>query len=149
MQDGPQPTVGPDGLTRWVSSYGMAETLDRLRAAIASHGMALLAHIDHGAAAAKVGMELRPTEILIFGDPRAGTQLMQVSPTIGIDLPLKVLAWTDDGGATWLAYNEPGWIAARHGARSGTDRVLGSMRDALASIADRVTRHERGPRGDA
>lgn len=142
MQSKPGIDAEPDGLTSWVSSYGMAETLRRVRAAVASHGMAILAHIDHAAAATEVGMELRPTELLIFGDPQVGTKLMQASKTIGIDLPLRILAWTDDSGTTWLAYNEPSWIAARHGARSGTDRVLGTMRKALAAIADKATRRE-------
>lgn len=144
VQNKPGIDAEPDGLTNWVSSYDMAETLRRIRAAVASHGMVILAHIDHAAAATEVGKELRPTELLIFGDPQVGTNLMQVSPTIGIDLPLRMLAWMDDSGTTWVAYNEPGWIAARHGARSGTDRVLGAMRKALAAIADKATRREPG-----
>lgn len=133
-----------DGLTRWVSSYGLTETMQRLRSAIADHGMAVVAHIDHGAAAAQAGLALRPIEVLIFGNARAGTPLMQVSPTAGIDLPLKALVWTDEDGATWLAYNDPGWIASRHKARSGNDRVLEAMRKALAAVADKATRRETG-----
>ena len=78
--------------------------------------MTILARIDHAAAAANVGMALRPTEVLIFGNPLAGTPLMQAAQTIGIDLPLKALVWQDDAGKTWLAYNDPTWLARRHGA---------------------------------
>ncbi len=73
--------------------------------------MTILARIDHAAAAAKVGMTLRPTEVLIFGDPLAGTPLMQAAQTLGIDLPLKALVWQDDAGKTWVAYNDPTWLA--------------------------------------
>lgn len=136
------PDVEPDGLTSWMSSYDMAETMNRLRAAVADHGMTTLAHIDHGLAAAQAGLDLLPMELLIFGNAHVGTPLMRAAPTIGIDLPLKVLVWTDDGYTTWLAYNDPGWFAARHGARSGTDRVLSAMREALAYVAGRATQRE-------
>lgn len=137
----------PDGLTTWVSSYGMAETMERLRSAITDHGLTVLVHIDHGAAAEQAGLSLRPTELLIFGNARSGTPLMQAAPTTGIDLPLKALVWTDEDGTTWLACNDPGWLAARHGARSGTDGVLGAMRKALAAVADKATRREMGAAG--
>ena len=84
-------------------------------------------------------MELRPTEVVIFGNPRAGTPLMQGVQTIGIDLPLKALVWQDEAGAVWLAYNDPAWLAARHGALEGMDRIIGTMTDALAAVAGEVT----------
>ena len=101
----------PDGLTIRQSSYGPKETMDRLAAAVTDWGMTVLARIAHAAAAAEVDMELRPTAILMFGNPRAGTPMMQVAQTIGIDLPLKALVWQDENGKTWLAYNDPAWLA--------------------------------------
>jgi uncharacterized protein (DUF302 family) len=129
----------PDGLTICASSHGPKETMDRLAAAVSSRGMAILARIDHAAAAAKVGMELRPTEIVLFGNPRGGTPLMQAVQTMGIDLPLKALVWQDAAGKTWLAYNDPKWLAKRHDASVGTEHTLGAMTDALAAVAKAAT----------
>ena len=129
----------PDGLTACVSSHGPKETMDRLIAAVTSRGMTVLARIDHAAAAVKAGMELRPTEVVLFGNPRTGTPLMQVAQTIGIDLPLKALVWQDADGKTWFAYNDPKWLAKRHQALVGTERSLGAMTDALAAVAKEAT----------
>ena len=129
----------PDGLTACVSSPGPKETMDRLIAAVTSRGMTVLARIDHAAAAVKAGMELRPTEVVLFGNPRTGTPLMQVAQTIGIDLPLKALVWQDADGKTWLAYNDPKWLAKRHDALVGMERSLGAMTDALAAVAKEAT----------
>lgn len=133
----------PEGLTIRSSSFGPKETMDRLAAAAGDRGMAILARIDHGAAAAKVGLELRPTEVLIFGNPQAGTPLMQTEQTVGIDLPLKALVWEDQGGRTWLAYNDPKWLAKRHGA-DGMNRVLSAMCEALAVVAQQATTRDKG-----
>ena len=92
----------PDGFRIYPSSYEPKLTMDRLVAAVIDHGMAIVARIDHASAATKVGLELRPTEVLLFGNPLVGTQLMQVSKTTGIDLPLKALVWQDQEGRTWL-----------------------------------------------
>jgi uncharacterized protein (DUF302 family) len=127
-----------DGLTICSSSNGPRETVDKLAAAVTGRGMAILARIDHAAAAAKVGMELRPTEVLLFGNPRTGTPLMQSAQTIGIDLPLEALVWQDETGKTWLAYNDPTSLAKRH-ALARMDRILGAMADALAAVADEAT----------
>jgi uncharacterized protein (DUF302 family) len=127
--------MSPDGLTTSQSKHGAKETMDRLAAAVTARGMTILARIDHAEAAAKVGLDLRPTEVLIFGNPKAGTLLMQVAQTIGIDLPLKVLVWQDEAGKTWLSYNEPAWLAKRHAADTGTDAVLGAMTQAIALCA--------------
>ncbi len=113
--------------------------MDRLVRATTDLGVTILARIDHAAAAADVGMELRPTEVLIFGNPRAGTPLMQRAQTMGIDLPLKALVWRDEQGKTWLAYNDPQWLAKRHGADVGADRVLAAMTEALEAIAQAAT----------
>lgn len=125
----------PDGLTTIASMFGPKETMDRLVAAVTARGMAVLARIDHAAAAAKIGMALRPTEVLIFGNPRAGTPLMQASQTIGIDLPLRALVWQDEAGATWLGYNDPSWLARRHGPQSGFEPALQPMIHALGATA--------------
>jgi len=135
--------VTPDGLIIVASNYGHAETLSRVVASVAERGMSILARIDHAGAAAKAGLELRPTEVLIFGNPKAGTPLMQTAQTIGIDLPLKLLVWQDEAGKTWLAYNDPAWLARRHGADVGTGPVLGAMTKALASIAAEASGAER------
>jgi uncharacterized protein (DUF302 family) len=129
----------PDGLVICRSDFGPKETMDRLAMSVADHGISILARIDHASAAAKVGMDLRPTEVLIFGNPRAGTPLMQSVQTIGIDLPLRALVWTDEADQTWLAYNDPNWLAKRHGADVGADRFLNLMTEGLATIAKEAT----------
>jgi uncharacterized protein (DUF302 family) len=131
--------VTPDGLTACLSSHGPKETMDRLVAAVTRRGMTVLARIDHAAAAAKVDMDLRPTEVVLFGNPRGGTPLMQAVQTMGIDLPLKALVWQDAGGKTWLGYNDPKWLAQRHGALVGTEQSLIAMTDALAAVAKEAT----------
>lgn len=131
--------VTTNGLIACVSKFGPKETVDRLAAAITTRGISIMARIDHAAAAAAIGMELRPTEVLIFGNPRAGTPLMQAVQTVGIDLPLKVLVWQDADGTTRLAYNDPQWLAQRHGVDAGLDRTLHTMADALAAVAREAT----------
>ena len=90
--------------------------MQKLIGAVTAKGLAILAHIDHAGAAAEAGMELRPTDLLIFGNPKGGTPLMQANQTMGIDLPLKALVWQDQDGKTWLGYNDPAWLcaSARH-----------------------------------
>ena len=94
-----------DGLT---SIFDPTETMDRLEAEIRAQGMTVFARIDHAAGAAEAGLKLLPTELIIFGNARGGTPLMQSIQTVGIDLPLKALVWEDASGTTWLSYNEPG-----------------------------------------
>jgi uncharacterized protein (DUF302 family) len=104
-----------EGLTTIASSFSPKETMDRLEAEIRAKGMSVFARLDHAAGAAEAGLELRPTNLIIFGNARGGTPLMQASQTAGIDLPLKALVWQDAAGKTWLSYNEPSWIVQRHG----------------------------------
>ena len=127
----------PEGLVVSASSHGPAETMQKLVAAVTAKGLAILSHIDHAAAAAKAGMELRPTDLLIFGNPKGGTPLMQANQAIGIDLPLKVLVWQDQDGTTWLGYNDPAWFCARHGVEN--DKVIAAMREMLAALASQAT----------
>jgi uncharacterized protein (DUF302 family) len=128
-------------MTVCASSFGPNETLDRLGAAVTERGIAILARIDHAAAAAQAGLELRPTAVLIFGNPKAGTSLMQAAQTMGIDLPLKALVWQDADGRSWLAYNDPKWLAKRHGA-SGVESMLDAMTAALAAVARQATNRD-------
>jgi uncharacterized protein (DUF302 family) len=127
----------PEGLVVLASTHGPDATMQRLIAAVTTKGLAILAHIDHAAAAAKAGMELRPTDLLIFGNPKGGTPLMQACQTMGIDLPLKTLVWQDQDGKTWLGYNDPGWLLARHGVEN--DKVVAAMREMLAALAAQAT----------
>ena len=105
--------------------------MDRLQAEIRAQGMTVFARIDHAAGAAEVGLTLPPTELIIFGNARGGTPLMQCVQTVGIDLPLKALVWEDASGKTWLSYNEPGWIAQRHSV-ANAEQVVSKMAAALS-----------------
>jgi uncharacterized protein (DUF302 family) len=123
-----------EGLTTLLSNFGPKDTMDRLETEIRAQGITVFARIDHAAGAAEARLTLRPTEVLIFGNPRAGTPLMQSIQTIGIDLPLKALVWQDVSGKTWLSYNEPSWLAKRHGAGPETDKAVGAMSAMLGTI---------------
>jgi len=128
-----------EGLITVQSKIGPKETMDRLETEVKAHGMSVFARIDHAALAAEVGLTLRPTKLIVFGNPRGGTPLMQASQTIGIDLPLKALVWQDASGKTWLSYNEPEWLANRHSV-AGAKLMLASMGLALSTIADKATK---------
>jgi len=127
-----------EGLLSIRSRFGPNETMDRLEAAIRAQGMKVFARIDHAAGASEAGLELRPTEVIIFGNARGGTPLMQSAQTIGIDLPLKALVWEDASGTTWLSYNEPGWIAQRHGV-ANAEPVVSKMSAALSAMSRKAT----------
>ncbi len=108
-------TVAADGLITVKSPYSAKETMARLETIAKQRGLIIFARIDHSAGAAKVGMTLRPTELLIFGNPKGGTPFMECAQTVGIDLPLKALVWEDALAQTWLGYNDPAYLAERHG----------------------------------
>jgi uncharacterized protein (DUF302 family) len=122
-----------DPLVAVESRYGVKETLDRLAAALDQRGIKVAARFDHAAGAKAVGMELPPTEVLIFGNPKLGTPLMQSNPAIGIDLPMKVLSWQDKGGKTWIGYTSPQVLKAAHGI-TDRDEIFKAMTDALAAL---------------
>src|SRR5438309_9852862 len=126
-----------EGLTSRRSRFGPKETLNRLDAAIKAKGMTVFARIDHAAGAAEAGLKLRPTELIIFGNARGGTPLMQASQTAGIDLPLKALVWQDAAGKTWLSYNEPSWIAQRHSV-ANAEQVVKNLAAALRAISTKA-----------
>jgi uncharacterized protein (DUF302 family) len=127
-----------EGLTSIRSRFGPKETMDRLETEIRAQKMEIFARIDHAAGAAAAGLELRPTELIIFGNARGGTPLMQSVQTVGIDLPLKALVWEDASGTTWLSYNEPNWIAHRHGV-ANAEPVVSKMSAALSAMSRKAT----------
>jgi uncharacterized protein (DUF302 family) len=105
----------PDnGMIHLSSPYSVPETLARLVEIVQTKGIAILATIDHSGDAAKAGLTMQPTQLLIFGNPKSGTPLMIASPSVAIDLPLKALVWQDDQGNVWLSYNSPGYLKQRH-----------------------------------
>jgi uncharacterized protein (DUF302 family) len=132
--------MAADGLITLASSFGPKETMDRLEAEIKAKGMAVFARIDHAAGAAKVDFQLRPTELLIFGSAKAGTPLMQANQTISIDLPLKALVFEDAAGKVWLSYNNPRWLAERHGLGASATQTVDAMAAALKAVATKATR---------
>ena len=128
-----------DGLIAVSSSFGPEETLKRLEAEIRAKGMTVFARVDHAASAAAAGLPLRPTDLLIFGAAKGGTPLMQAAQTIGIDLPLKALVWQDEAGQTFLSYNDPAYLAHRHGLPDQLKFAVDAMTGALEAIAAKAT----------
>jgi uncharacterized protein (DUF302 family) len=124
------------GLTALKSPHTPAETMNRLEAEVKKRNLAVVARIDHAAAAQRIGQTLRPTELLIFGNPQAGTPLMLCAQLTGIDLPMKALVWADAAGQTWLGYNDPQWLMHRHGQRDCPPAA--QVGQALAGIAAAV-----------
>ena len=123
-----------DGLTTVRSNYGPKETMDRLEAEVKGKGLTVFAHIDHAADAAAIGLSLDRTDLLIFGNAKGGTPLMQALQTVGIDLPLKVLVWQDAPGQTWLSYNDPHWLAKRHGIDGATAAAVTGLAGVLSGL---------------
>jgi len=128
--------MSENGLVTIPSKFSVKGTLDRLEANLKAKDITIFARIDHAAGAASVAMPLRPTELLIFGNPKAGTPLMQSNQTVGIDLPLKILGWQDASGKVWLTYNDPSWLAQRHRLGGATDASVGALATVLASLAN-------------
>jgi len=123
-----------EGLVSVKSPYGVKETLDRFESAAKARGLNVFLRLDHAAGAQKIGKTLRPTELLIFGSPQGGTPLMECAQSAGIDLPLKALAWQDAAGQVWLSYNDPRYLANRHGAGECAP-VVQNLTKALAGLA--------------
>ncbi|HTU52968.1 MAG TPA: DUF302 domain-containing protein [Acetobacteraceae bacterium] len=128
-----------DGLVSLRSTHDFATTLGRLLAALEAKGITVFARIDHAAGAAGVGLELRPTTLVLFGNPAAGTPLMQAAQTAGIDLPLKALVWQDADGTVHLTYNDPAWIAARHRIGGEAGPAVAALAAALQALAGHAT----------
>jgi len=104
-----------DGIVSIASNHSVSDTIDRLESLVKAKGMTIFARIDFSGDAARNGLAMRPEQMLIFGNPKAGTPLMQAEPAVGLDLPLKALVWEDEQGATWIGYNTPDYIVQRHG----------------------------------
>jgi uncharacterized protein (DUF302 family) len=120
------------------SAHGVNETVEHLKALLAQKKIEVFAQVDHAAGAKKVGMPLRPTQLLMFGNPKAGTPLMQSRQTIGLDLPLRVLVWEDEAGKVWLTYRRLDVLARRHHI-SDRDETVKSLDDGLAALTRAVT----------
>ena len=131
--------MAADGLISLPSAHAPETTLERLEAEVAARGLTVFARIDHAAGAAEVDLPLRPTALLIFGGAKGGTPLIQDVQTIGIDLPLKALVWQDAAGATWLSYNDPAWLAERHGLGADTSPAVSALTGLLQNLAAAAT----------
>lgn len=128
-----------DGLTTIPSSFGPDTTMERLEGEVKARGLSVFARIDHAAGATSVGLQLRPTAVLIFGNAKGGTPLMQAAQTIGIDLPLKALVWQDAAGKTFLSYNDIAWVARRHELTETAATAVINLSTALHAIATAAT----------
>jgi uncharacterized protein (DUF302 family) len=126
--------MAADGLITVASSHGPKDTMARLEAEVKAKGATVFAHVDHAAGAQAAGLPLRPTDLLIFGNAKGGTPLMQTAQTIGIDLPLKVLVWQDATGSTWLSYNDPAWLARRHALPAATEATVKALTAMLKAV---------------
>jgi len=120
------------------SAHDVKTTADRLEKILGEKGMTVFARIDHAAGAKKVDQELRPTELIIFGNPQVGTLLMQCQQSVGIDLPLKALIWEDESGQAWLSYDSPELIKSKHNVE-GCDPVFEKVKGALGNFAKAAT----------
>ena len=131
--------MAADGLIAVKSSRGPRETMDRLVAEVQAKGLTVFARVDHAAGAKDSGLSLRPTELVLFGNAKGGTPLMQANQAIGIDLPLKALVWQDASGSTWLSYNDPAWLAQRHGLGHKVEAPVKAMTALLGAVARAAT----------
>lgn len=125
-----------NGLVQIASPYSVQETLRRLQAAFAAKGLQVFAVIDHSGEAEKVGLKMRPTKVVIFGSPRAGTPLMVAAPSLAIDLPLKALVAEDAVGKVWLTYNDPEYLQERHGVPEQLIKNLAGAGTVIAKAVD-------------
>jgi uncharacterized protein (DUF302 family) len=127
------------GLVSIKSNHSVKETADRLENVLKAKGMKIFNRIDHSAAAKGAGIALRPTQLLVFGNPKVGAPLMQCGQSIAIDLPQKALIWEDESGTVWLTTNDPEYLAARHGI-DDCKEVLAKVRKALDNFATAATK---------
>ena len=130
--------LADNGLIRIKSVHNVKSTADRLEKALTLKGMTVFARINHAEGAQKVGKTLRPTELIIFGNPKVGTPLMQCSQSVAIDLPQKALISEGEDGQVWLSYNAPRYLADRHNIK-GCDDVITTIENALANFAKTAT----------
>jgi uncharacterized protein (DUF302 family) len=128
--------VTNNGIVDLPSRHSVDEALGKLQAVLQGKGIAVFALIDHSGEAAKVGMKMRPTKLLIFGNPKGGTPLMLASPSIAIDLPLKILVWEDDQGKVWVSYESPEYLAERHRLPQDLAQNIGFIKTLAANVAE-------------
>lgn len=128
-----------EDIVRKPSDFGVGETLDRLEAIVKEKGFTVFVRVDHAKGAESVGKSLPASQVLIFGNPRVGTELMSANAAAGLDLPIRVAAWEDAEGAVWVAYNAPTWVARRHEITERDD-VVARMTGALQKLTDAATR---------
>jgi uncharacterized protein (DUF302 family) len=131
--------MAEEGLITSASAHHFAKTLTRLEAALKEKNLTIFARVDHAAGAASVSLNLRNTSVVIFGNPKGGTPLMQINQKIGLELPLKILVWEDASGQTWLCYDDPAWVARRFGIEPSFAAVMG-LSNALAAITEQAGR---------
>jgi len=131
------PAQAAQGLVAMESSHGVAETMDRLEKIVTGAGFNVIARVNHGKAAKGVDIDLKPVELLIFGKPKTGSLLMQSRPSAAIDLPMKYMVWEDAGGKVSIGWNDPAWIAVRHGI-TNRDELIRKMTGALHKFAARA-----------
>jgi uncharacterized protein (DUF302 family) len=132
------PAAAQGGLISVKSSHDVATTANRLESALQAKGLTIFARIDHAANAERIGQTLKPTLLIIFGNPALGTPLMQRSRSIGIDLPMKALIWEDRAGQVWFTYNSPDYLARRHGITEMGD-IIQKMQQAMSGFAMAAT----------
>ena len=125
-----------NGIVHKPSKHSVDETLGKLQAILQAKGVAVFALIDHSGEAKKVGMEMHPTKLLIFGNPKGGTPLMLAAPSIAIDLPLKILVWEDDQGKVLVSYNSPEYLAERHGLPQNLVQNIAFVETLAANITE-------------
>jgi uncharacterized protein (DUF302 family) len=125
-----------NGIVNKLSNHSVDDTLAKLRSFLEKKGIAVFALIDHSGEAAKVGMKMRPTKLLVFGNPKGGTPLMIAAPSIAIDLPVKILIWQDDQENVWVSYNTPEYLAERHGLPPHLAQNIGFIESLAANIAE-------------
>lgn len=128
------PNFTDNGFISLKSTQPVKATTDRLEDIIKAKGMNIVARVNHAAAAEKIGETLRPMELILFGNPQAGTPLMQSQQSVGIDLPQKILVWEDDQGKVWLSYNNPDYLKTRHGIEN-CDELINNISKALEGIS--------------
>jgi len=122
------------GFISKLSPHSVPETIQRLSALLKSKGVAIFALIDHSSEAEKAGLKMRPTQLLIFGNPKGGTPLMLAAPSTAIDLPLKALVWEDADGKVWLSYNSPDYLQQRHGFPADLEKNIAAIEPLLAQV---------------
>ncbi len=128
--------MADNGIVNKSSKHSVEETLGKLQTILKTKGIAIFALIDHSGEAEKVGMKMRPTKLLIFGNPKGGTPLMLAAPSIAIDLPIKILVWEDDQGKVWVSYNSPDYLAKRHALPQNLVQNIAFVEALAANVAE-------------